>query len=41
MQLEPAKYSKGMLDAFRQVVGAEGAGVLATGTYHPSSFTCE
>ena len=32
MQLEPAKYNKGMLNAFKQVVSAEGTGVLATGT---------
>lgn len=31
MQLDPQKYNRGMLAAFRQVVGAEGAGVLATG----------
>lgn len=31
MQLEPAKYNQGMLNAFKQVVGAEGVGVLATG----------
>jgi len=31
MQLDPAKYNKGMIDAFRQVVAAEGVGVLATG----------
>jgi len=31
MQLEPTKYNKGMLDAFKQVVRAEGVGVLATG----------
>lgn len=32
MQLDPAKYSQGMVSAFRQVVSAEGMGVLATGT---------
>jgi solute carrier family 25 phosphate transporter 3 len=31
MQLDPAKYNKGMISAFRQVVAAEGVGVLATG----------
>lgn len=31
MQLDPAKYNQGMISAFRQVVSAEGAGVLATG----------
>jgi solute carrier family 25 phosphate transporter 3 len=31
MQLEPAKYNKGMLDGFRQVIRNEGAGALATG----------
>jgi solute carrier family 25 phosphate transporter 3 len=31
MQLEPQKYNKGMISAFRQVVAAEGPGVLATG----------
>lgn len=31
MQLDPQKYNKGMLSAFRQVVAAEGVGVLATG----------
>lgn len=31
MQLDPVKYNKGMISAFRQVVGAEGARVLATG----------
>lgn len=31
MQLEPAKYNRGMLAAFKQVVSAEGVGVLATG----------
>lgn len=31
MQLDPQKYNKGMIDAFRQVVSAEGTGVLATG----------
>jgi solute carrier family 25 phosphate transporter 3 len=31
MQLEPQKYNKGMITAFRQVVSAEGAGALATG----------
>lgn len=31
MQLEPAKYNKGMVDAFKQVVRAEGSGALATG----------
>jgi len=31
MQLEPAKYSKGMIDGFKQVIKNEGAGALATG----------
>jgi solute carrier family 25 phosphate transporter 3 len=31
MQLEPQTYNKGMISAFRQVVSAEGMGVLATG----------
>jgi len=31
MQLDPAKYNKGMISAFRQVVSSEGVGVLATG----------
>jgi len=31
MQLDPVKYSKGMIDAFRQVVSSEGAAVLTTG----------
>jgi solute carrier family 25 phosphate transporter 3 len=31
MQLDPAKYNKGMISAFRSVVAAEGAGVLTTG----------
>jgi len=31
MQLDPQKYNKGMISAFRQVVSTEGAGVLTTG----------
>jgi len=31
MQLEPAKYNKGMVGGFRQVIGEEGVGALATG----------
>jgi solute carrier family 25 phosphate transporter 3 len=31
MQLDPQKYNKGMISAFRQVVSTEGAGALATG----------
>jgi solute carrier family 25 phosphate transporter 3 len=31
MQLEPAKYSKGMIDGFKQVIKNEGVGALATG----------
>jgi len=31
MQLDPVKYNKGMMDGFRQVVKAEGMGVLSTG----------
>jgi solute carrier family 25 phosphate transporter 3 len=31
MQLEPAKYNKGMIDGFKQVIRNEGAGALATG----------
>ncbi|CAM9973162.1 unnamed protein product [Discosporangium mesarthrocarpum] len=31
IQLEPAKYNKGMIDGFRQVIKAEGVGALATG----------
>jgi len=31
MQLDPAKYNKGMISAFRQVVQAEGVAVLSTG----------
>lgn len=31
MQLEPQKYNKGMITGFRQVVGEEGVGALATG----------
>jgi len=31
IQLDPVKYNQGMISAFRQVVSAEGAGVLATG----------
>merc|ERR1711907_412469 len=31
MQLEPAKYNKGMIDGFRQVVRQEGVGALANG----------
>jgi len=31
MQLEPAKYNKGMVAGFRQVIGAEGAMALTTG----------
>ncbi len=31
MQLDPITYNKGMVSAFRQVVAAEGASVLATG----------
>lgn len=31
IQLEPAKYNKGMVDGFNQVIKAEGAGALLTG----------
>jgi len=31
IQLDPAKYSKGIVDAFSQVIKTEGAGALATG----------
>jgi len=31
MQLDPAKYSNGMIDGFKQVIKNEGAGALATG----------
>ena len=31
MQLDPAKYNRGMLSAFRDVVKSEGAAVLSTG----------
>jgi len=31
IQLDPAKYNKGMIGGFRQVVAAEGVGALATG----------
>jgi len=31
MQLEPAKYNRGMVAAFKQVIEAEGKGALATG----------
>jgi len=31
MQLDPQKYNKGMIAAFRQVVAEEGVGILATG----------
>jgi len=31
MQLDPAKYNKGMIAGFRQVVASEGVGALATG----------
>lgn len=31
MQLDPAKYNKGMIDGFKQVIKNEGAGALATG----------
>lgn len=31
IQLEPAKYNKGMMDGFRQVIKQEGVGALATG----------
>ncbi|RSH90830.1 mitochondrial phosphate carrier protein [Saitozyma podzolica] len=31
IQLEPEVYNKGMITAFRQVIGAEGAGALLTG----------
>jgi solute carrier family 25 phosphate transporter 3 len=38
MQLDPQKYNKGMISAFRQVVSTEGAGALATGTPPPPSW---
>lgn len=31
IQLDPAKYNKGMIGSFRQVIATEGAGALATG----------
>jgi solute carrier family 25 phosphate transporter 3 len=31
IQLDPVKYNKGMVDGFKQVIGAEGAGALLTG----------
>lgn len=31
IQLDPAKYNKGMIGGFRQVIAAEGVGALATG----------
>jgi len=31
IQLDPVKYNQGMIGGFRQVVGAEGVGALATG----------
>lgn len=31
MQLDPAKYNKGMIAGFRQVIAGEGAGALLTG----------
>jgi len=31
IQLNPAKYNQGMIGGFRQVIGAEGVGALATG----------
>ncbi len=31
MQLDPAKYNKGMIGGFRQVIAGEGAGALLTG----------
>merc|ERR1719313_1580577 len=31
MQLDPAKYNKGMIDGFKQVIKNEGVGALATG----------
>lgn len=33
MQLDPVKYNKGMISAFRQVVSEGGVGILATGAY--------
>jgi len=31
IQLDPAKYNKGMVDGFKQVIAAEGTGALLTG----------
>lgn len=37
MQLDPIKYNKGMIGGFRQVIGEEGMGALATGL-GPTAF---